>query len=158
MIMHNVLKLALSLAVAIFAALPAAAQNAGATPTYGEVRLASGFVPTPHEIRLQAGGPIDAAEELGPDCMGYIASAPDVNIHYQTSGLPLTFYVESESDTTLIVQAPDRRWFCADDTIGLNPVVHLPQSQSGRYTIWVGTYRHSGNARAVLKVSEVGLD
>ena len=150
----------ISTAIAAFlltgiAASSAQAQNANATPTYGEIRLVSGFLPDPHILHLQAGGPINAAEDLDERCMGFIASAPDVNLRYQTSGLPLYISVESESDTTLIIEGPDHRWYCVDDTVGLNPVVILRTPQSGRYSIWVGTYRHNGNERAVLKISEL---
>jgi len=132
------------------------AQNPGATPTYGDIRLAPGFLPDPYEIRLQAGGTIDAAEELHPDCPGFIASAPDVNIHYQNTGIPLYIYVESESDTTLIVQGPGDQWYCEDDTVDLNPVMVFRPPRSGRYSIWVGTYRDNGTERATLKISETG--
>ena len=50
---------ALALAV-LLAPGAAAAQNAGLTANYGEVRLSAGFTPDPHRVNLTAGGSIDA--------------------------------------------------------------------------------------------------
>ena len=148
----------MAIVLGAFAAMPAASQNPGATPTYGDVELISPIGAEPYEVRLQAGGPIKAREILPGDCRGHIASAPDFDLHYQAGAMPLYIYVESDTDTTLAVNAPEGAWHCSDDHNGLNPAVMFEAPESGHYTIWVGTYRDSGNERAVLIISETGMD
>jgi len=136
-----------------FSSMPAASQNPGATPTYGEEVLISPLE-EPFEVGVQAGGPIKVDQDLPAPCRGYIASAPDFDLTYEAANLPLYIYVSSDSDTTLAVADPEGTWHCSDDDIGLNPVVHIETPPSGVYTIWVGTYRESGAERAGLFISE----
>jgi hypothetical protein len=135
-----------------------------ATPTYGTVRLRSGFEPDPHDVSVQSGGSINA-EVLGSACKGFVASAPDVNLSWNSAneknsgsrtGLPLIISVDSNVDTTLVVNAPDGSWFCNDDSgNGSNPSLRFDRPQSGLYNIWVGTYENTGNYRSTLSVSEL---
>ena len=131
---------------------PAASQDSGVQPTYGLVRLANGFHPDPHTVNLQAGGRVDASR-LGAGCRGMIAEASDVGLVFDAGSLPLNLYVRSRADTTLVVKAPDGRWYCSDDAIGLNPVVSFDTPQSGRYDIWIGSFH--GVPSATLMVSEL---
>ncbi len=131
---------------------PAVSQDAALTPTYGVVRLANGFHPDPHTVNLQAGGRVDASR-LGGGCRGQITEASDVGLVFEAGSLPLNLYVRSRADTTLVVKAPDGRWYCSDDAIGLNPVVSFDTPQSGRYDIWVGSFY--GVPNATLMVSEL---
>lgn len=137
-------------------ALGASAQNYGYAPTYGSVRLSGGFTPDPHTVSLQAGGGIDVSNSIGGSCVGMISDAPDYRVSYSPSSYPLIISVSSGSDTTLVVNAPDGRWYCDDDSgQGNNPSVRFNSPQSGQYDIWVGTYSSGSNPRAVLNISEV---
>lgn len=147
------IKVLFGMLAAMFPAMPAAAQNPEATPTYGEETLISPLE-EPYEIRVQAGGPIKAAQELPAPCVGYIASAPDFDLTYEAGDATLYVYVESDSDTTLAVQDPNGTWYCSDDDIGLNPAIEIATPPSGEYFVWVGTYRESSAERAMLYVSE----
>ena len=51
---------ALAVAAALAAPGLAAAQNAGLTANFGEIRLNAGFTPDPYRVNLTAGGSIDA--------------------------------------------------------------------------------------------------
>lgn len=136
---------------------PAVAQvNTGASGTYGQVTLNSGFQPDPHSVTLTAGGTEDA-RDLSGDCVGMIASRADFTLRYRQAGsLPLIISATSEADTTLAIRAPDGRWYCDDDSGGsLNPMVRFDAPRNGRYQIWVGTFG-SDSAPAVLHISEVG--
>lgn len=127
----------------------------GASPTYGSRFLSAGFSPDPLAIGLQAGGRDDAGG-LANGCYGAIDfTAPDVTVSYTAGAYPLTLYAESGSDTTLVVNAPDGRWYCNDDTDGLDPRVTFPNPMSGTYRVWVGTFG-GGTAPATLYVSEQG--
>lgn len=152
------LKLAAMLAVgATIAVLPASAQNFNANPNYGTVNLRTGFTPDPRVVALRAGGNL-AASQISPDCRGYITNAPDVRLNFQGgSSLPLIISVASTADTTLIVNGPDGQWYCDDDggVNGLNPSVRFNSPDTGRYEIWVGSYRSGITPPARLHISEL---
>ena len=139
------------------AAQPALAQDINGRPNYGTVNLRSGFTPDPHVTAVQSGGNINA-ERLGSGCRGFVSASPDVRLVYSSGSFPLIISVASQADTTLVVNAPDGRWYCDDDggVNGLNPALRFDNPQSGRYEIWVGTYGSSRLQPARLNISEVG--
>ena len=144
-----------AIAGALAAPMPAAAQNPNAPPSYGSISLPSGFAPDPYQIILQAGGDRQV-NKLPPGCTGYInAVAPDVTLDYRAGGWPLNIYAISDSDTTLVIRAPDGRWLCDDDTEGFNPLVSIPTPPTGSYAIWVGTFGNVGRQPARLFISEI---
>ena len=148
----------LAAAVLLAAAVPASApaQDFNATPNYGTRNLHTGFMPDPNVISVQSGGNLDAAR-VAANCAGFITSAPDVRLVYEAGTLPLIISVASSSDTTLVVNGPDGRWYCDDDggVNGLNPAVRFSHPASGRYEIWVGTYGHAALQDARLNISEL---
>jgi hypothetical protein len=133
-------------------------QDPNLTPIAGSLTLSSGFQPDPRVIAVRAGGTIDASN-ISAECRGFISNAPDVRLNY-TAGpmLPLIISVASAADTTLVVSGADGSWYCDDDggTFDSNPMVRLNNPQSGRYEIWVGTYRAGRTETARLHISEVG--
>jgi hypothetical protein len=137
-------------------AVPASAQNPNANPNYGTVTLRTGFTPDPRVVPLRAGGDIDASN-AGSGCTGYVTSAPDVRLVYSAGSLPLIISVAAGSDTTLVVNGPDGRFYCDDDGgLGsLNPSIRFNNPRSGRYEIWVGTYRSGATEPARLHISEL---
>lgn len=125
-------------------------------PTFGEVRLSSGFLPDPHRVALQSGGPIRAAG-IDPDCLGYVAEAPDYRLQYTPGDYRLFISVRSDFDTTLVVNDPAGNWYCDDDSGGdLNPAIQWDQPTAGQYDIWVGTYGSTEYRAADLYISEIG--
>jgi hypothetical protein len=136
-------------------AAPALAQDTGATPNYGTVSLNSGFTPDPRVVSLRAGGSL-AASGISSSCTGFITNAPDVRLHYEAGSLPLIISVAASSDTTLVINGPNGDWYCNDDGgEGSNPSVRFNSPVSGRYEIWVGTYRSGNSQPARLHISEV---
>lgn len=136
---------------------PASAQpNTSAAPISGTVTLNSGFTPDPRVVSLRAGGTLSAGS-VGDNCTGFITSAPDVRLVYSAGSLPLIISVASGSDTTLVINAPDGNWYCDDDggVNGTNPALRFDNPTSGRYEIWVGTYRSGASQPARLNISEV---
>jgi len=152
----SIKRTAAALAACALAALPAAAQDFNAQPTYGTINLNAGFTPDPQVISLQSGGQINA-ERLSSSCRGFIANAPDVRLNYSAGSLPLILSVNANADTTLVVNAPDGSWYCDDDggERGLNPSLRWNRPMSGRYEIWVGTYGNASLQPADLHVSEL---
>ena len=131
------------------------AQEVTQNPSFGSTSLDAGFRPDPYTVNLRSGGNIDA-KDLGGDCAGWIADAPDYRLIYKAGALPLIITVESDVDTTLIINTPNGNWLCDDDGGGdLDPRVKLSKPQSGQYDIWVGTYNNSSVEPAILKFSEV---
>ncbi|WP_377923195.1 hypothetical protein [Alteraurantiacibacter lauratis] len=138
-------------------ATPVAAQDTSAVPLYHKVELAAGFTPDPQFFAVTSGGSISANASVSSRCAGYIANAPDVRLHYTSGSLPLIISTRSSGDTTLVVHAPDGRWYCDDDggESGLNAMVRFNSPQSGRYAIWVGSYSSGENVQAEVAISEL---
>ncbi|WP_445157869.1 hypothetical protein [Halomonas sp. E14] len=149
--------MALGLGTALaFGSATAQEPDWSASPSYGSHHLAAGFTPDPWELNLQAGGSTEVNGKLGPGCTGFImGSAPDVDLHYTPGSLPLYITVEASSDTTLVINAPDGRWYCNDDFIGLNPLVMFQNPQNGMYNIWVGVHGSNQMQPATLKITEL---
>ena len=135
----------------------AVAQDFTAPPTSGAVTLAGGFAPDPHTVSVLAGGRLDVgAADLGPGCAGFIAEAPDFRLFFTPGTLPLYISALAETDTTLVINDPNGRWHCDDDTGGnLNPLVMFPTPTAGQYDIWIGTYTNTATAPATLRISEL---
>jgi hypothetical protein len=148
--------LAATAAIALSAA-PSVAQDTAAVPTYAKVELAGGFSPDPQFFSVTSGGTISASSSVSSDCRGYIASSPDVRLHYSSGSLPLIISTRSSGDTTLIVHAPDGRWYCDDDSgnTGLNAMVRFNSPMSGRYAIWVGSYSSGDYLTSEVAISEL---
>jgi hypothetical protein len=136
----------------------AAAQDFRQNPTYGTANLSAGFTPDPYVVNVQSGGSIDVGSTIGGSCRGFVANAPDVRLNYSSGSFPLIISVAASADTTLVVNAPDGRWYCDDDSgvSGLNPMVRFNSPASGQYDIWIGTYGNASLQPAQLAISEVG--
>lgn len=146
-----------ALCAAAAAAAPATAQNVNGRPNYGEVTLRSGFTPDPYVVNVQAGGNLDAARQVDSSCRGSITNAPDYRLSFDAGNLPLIISVASSADTTLVINAPNGRFYCDDDGgDGLNPSIRFDAPQSGRYEIWVGTFSPGSTQPAQLTISELG--
>ena len=144
----------LPLALLALAAVPALAQDPGAEPLYGDVRLEEGFPNDPYDIEVTAGGTEEVSER---GCnYGFVAEAPDVDLYYTTSGSStLYIYAVSSEDTTILVNLPDGSWACDDDSYGDgDPILVIPGADAGLYDIWVGTYGDD-LVEATLFISEI---
>jgi hypothetical protein len=66
-----------------------------------------------------------------------------VRLEHSGSGAPLIVSADASADTTLLIRAPDGRFYCDDDggTRGLNPAIRYDSPRAGRYDIWVGSFR-----------------
>lgn len=122
--------------------------------SFGSARLSSGFTPDPYRIDIYSGGSIDAST-IANGCVGMVARAPDFELTYSAGGLPLIFGVTSEADTTLVINGPDGRWYCDDDSgDGSNPLMRIPNPPSGVYDVYVGAYGGDSGA-SQLYVTEL---
>jgi hypothetical protein len=122
--------------------------------TYGEVYLGAGFRNDPYTVSVVSGGIIDASTVAG-GCVGMIARTPDFQLTYDAGSLPLTFGVTSYQDATLVINGPDGRWYCDDDSGGnQDPQITFYSPRSGVYDVWVGAYAGNGG-EASLFVTEL---
>lgn len=141
-----------ALTTVLWAAGPVLAQpDPNLKPTFGTVTLQAGFLPDPHTKALQAGG--NLRTNLG-GVNAYVARAPDYRLHYTKGKFPLVFSVQSDGDTTLLINLPDGTWIADDDSGGgVDPLIRLLNPQSGRYDIYVGTFKKDLLA-ATLTITE----
>lgn len=51
-------------------------------------------------------------------CQGIVAVAPDVRLTYDAGGYDLTVRTSANTDTILLINGPDGRWYCDDDSGG----------------------------------------
>ena len=134
-----------ALAVVLLAAAPLAAQPSRQADADHTLSAAA----TPASVTIEAGGP-DRNAVPGSGCSGFIRNAAPVATVQHTGG-PLSIYVTSSTDTTLLVADPSGRWQCSDDASGSNPGVTFAAGESGAYTVWVGTFSvESAGAEARL--------
>jgi hypothetical protein len=137
-----------------------------ATPTYGYVKLHSGFLTDPAKYPITAGGPVSLAAALPRlGCTGWVASAPDLGFQWVGGGGLLRFYFipdrreAGESDTVLLIYSPSGTWHCADDSYDtLHPTIDFNPSQDGFYMIWAGTYHQGLFVPGKLHVTEVATN
>src|SRR3954451_23411950 len=120
---------------------------------YGQKELKAGFEPDPLIVNVDAGGPIET--NLG-GVRAWVDKQPDYRIQYTAGKYPLSFYVNSGADTTLLINLPDGKWLANDDGpgTGLNPFIKINQPQSGRYEIWVGTVAKGQTPPSKLYIPE----
>ena len=139
--------------VAAVPAVPAVAQDSSQSPVFGSVMLSAGFDDDPLQRRFRAGGPNNASRLPGA-CTGYVGTAPDFRVTYSAGSAPLIFRSVSLADTTLVINGPDGRWYCDDDSFGdLDAEYRFNRPQSGVYDVWIGTVAR-GEADATLVVTE----
>ena len=128
----------------------AAALCLGSPATAQEyVQLTGGFGPESHNVTAYAGGDIDGSS-IASTCAGMVGETPQVTLAFTAYGGPLIISAYSEMDTSLVVQAPNGRWYCNDDTEGLNPRVNWNTAQNGTYRIHVGAVSDSAQGVPVV--------
>lgn len=108
----------------------------GRRGNFDEVRLRTGFSPSPKTVRGRTGGAVDASE-LGEGCGGWIARRPDHIVHLRSAFDELTLTVESDVDTSLVIRTAGNEWVCATGGNGDDGKVEQGFA-AGRYLVWVG--------------------
>ncbi len=120
----------------------------GLAQTGAEISLTPNFQPDPMIFGYISGGPINAEENYGSECKGYIASEPDHVLTLEADFSYLRIYVNSSSDTTmLIIPITGEPVMCNDDMASGNSNPQITSSFStGVYHIYVGSFDEDGLA------------
>jgi hypothetical protein len=134
----------------------ATSQDPSLKTNFGEVKLQTGYLPDPYSKKLIAGGDIRVTIN---NVRMKITRPPDFRLYYEAgTTFPLSFYVRSQVDTTLLIHMPVGGYVADDDSGGnLNPLITLKNPPSGRYDIWVGTFGDK-NAEATLYITELKVN
>lgn len=143
--------------------IAASAQDIGADATFGSIELEANFAEDPTSVEVTSGGEIDVSETID-GCVGFISDEPDVRLTFTAStspdAFPLFISAVSDGDTTLVVNAPDGRYYCNDDgndggENGTNPSIVFGPAQSGAYEIWLGSFEEGEYLPAEVLISEL---
>jgi len=98
----------------------------------------------PQQFPLFAGGTLDlGACGAIPGGTGRVTPAPNFTVQYDSLNLgrDLEFRVQTDCDTTLLINDSNGSWHFNDDEDGtLQPRLRLANAPSGQYDLWVGTY------------------
>jgi hypothetical protein len=122
-------------------------------PVYGQLVLRTGFRPDPQLLTGVAGGAVPA-NTLVSSCRGWVTPQPSHVVRAGSAFANLRFVVAADHDTTLLVQYPNGRIVCDDDSGGsLNPLVEGPTGP-GEIRIWVGSYSEGRSGPYALAVTE----
>jgi hypothetical protein len=121
---------------------------------FDPVALRAGFTPDPARKTGVSGGQLNATR-LGGDCRGWIAGRPDHIVTLQSNFNFFRVFVNSESDTTLVIRLPNGRFVCNDDANGLNPAITQNRWRRGTYRVWVGSYAEGDNSRYSIGFTEL---
>jgi hypothetical protein len=148
--------------MALLLASPAVSQDASLEPSFGYVSLGPEFQPDPRTALAMAGGSVNLVDTVA-GCLGFIPQKPALRLIYSGNPNPSTFplfiHAYSESDTTILVKAPDGKWYCNDDGFNSpNPMLIFGPPMSGEYSIWLGTFEAGEKYPAIVGFSEVGAD
>ena len=81
---------------------------------------------------------------------------PDLELQY-TAGTPqalLRFFWEGSGDAVLIINAPDGKWYCNDDTAGFNPQITFTNPPIGSYDVYVAKRTTNSAGDGTLSITE----
>jgi hypothetical protein len=88
-------------------------------------------------------------------CMGYGSLTPDHTLQVQQSASQVTLQVKTkQQDTTLVVEGPDNRIYCSDDSAqgGKDAGLVLTNVKAGEYKVWIGAFEPGAGFRYTLNV------
>lgn len=125
------------------------------SPHFGTVDLTEGFLPDPWNRSVTAGGQNEISN-CGVGGWGWTARRPDYRVQYRSSGASaLTFIIQSNVDTVLLINDPFGNWHFDDDGgQGLGGALRFPNASAGQYDIWIGSYNRGSGIPATLQISE----
>ena len=131
---------------------PSMAQSEGKKITLGDR-----VEPNPLILEGISGGKTKATEIVNTEgtttgfCNGFINIQPNHVLVLSNFFEFLKIEVNSQTDTTIIVEGPGGVW-CNDDSNDANPAIE-GQWQPGNYKIWIGSYQEDVNNSYKIKLT-----
>ncbi|VXD24385.1 conserved exported hypothetical protein [Planktothrix serta PCC 8927] len=132
--------------------------DSASTPMFENITLNPKFSPNPLLIRGLSGGPALAQDTAGREdtqtgtCMGYVDQQPDHTLILTSFFDYLKLQVQSSEDTVLVIRGPGGSW-CSDDSKDMNPSIE-GQWLSGKYEIWVGSYKPNTYHPYIIQITD----
>lgn len=107
---------------------------------YVSVDLNAGFPLDPFLVSANGGGDLDVGI-LNEDCDGFINPNPTLTINWAGSADVARVFTYSDADPILVVQTPDGKFLCSDDSTSLllDPQIEISKPAPGKYNVWVGS-------------------
>jgi hypothetical protein len=131
------------------------------TANFGTISLMPGFDTAKASLSGYTGGSYSLSVIANRDannkaCIGFADPTPDHIIVLQKDFSNLKISVDSNgSDTTLLVQAPNGKIYCGDDSGKRKDAsVALSQLKAGNYKVWVGTFNSGTKLNYTLSVQQ----
>ncbi len=89
-------------------------------------------------------------------CMGYGSLTPDhtLQVSQKMSQVMLQVRSKQQQDTTLVVEGPDNRLYCSDDSSQGSKEAGLVMTnlKTGNYRVWIGAFEPGAGFRYSLNV------
>lgn len=148
-----------ALALGLSAGVAAACPSWNNPTVFGSASLPGGFLPDPFVPRITAGGTTSISRCFpNTGWTGFVVNRPDFRLQYggnSPTGRLVFRLASSATDTVLLINAPDARWYFNDDSNGtFNSTIVFNNPMAGQYDIWTGSYNRSSNNPARLTISE----
>lgn len=119
---------------------------------YGTLEIGTALEPDPLRAQGRSGGPVEAAT-WDEACAGFVSELPDHLLAVEGEMDVRVLAHSPGSDVTLIVQAPDGSYQCADDDVESDPVLTLSLT-AGEYKVWVGNKEREALSPYLLGVTQ----
>jgi len=130
--------------------LPLAASEMATTDSVDDAPL----VTVPNDLeddvyRLETSGggevPLFMLDTGDAQCSGFADGIPALRIDVPEATALLHIFFNGETDSTLLILAPDEQFFCNDDStvgdsINLNPSIDILDPSPGEYRVYIGTF------------------
>jgi hypothetical protein len=123
-------------------------------PAFGSISISIGDY-APQMLRGTAGGPVSLSA-VDSSCRGTADVRPSHVIMASGPLSALHIQVQASADSTLMVQLPDGRRLCDDDSGGSLQAMIETSTIAGPVYVWVGSYS-GGMFPYALSVSQVGM-
>lgn len=113
---------------------------------------------TTQTFRGRSGGSEDVSRRMGErtvqhgTCAGFVTTDPNYVLRVRDP-MRVRLVVRSHHNATLVLQDQAGHYHCADDTVGMHPILE-PQLAAGSYAVWIGSARRGDGARYTLGVTQ----
>jgi hypothetical protein len=129
------------------------------TANFGTISLAPGFDTVTASLSGYTGGSYSLSAISNRDvnnkaCIGFADPTPDHIVVLQKDFSNLKIAVNSRgSDTTLLIQAPDGKIYCGDDSGKRKDAsIAVSKLKAGTYKVWVGSFNPGIKVNYTLSV------